>query len=52
MSGVDLPSAVSFLQRWEPDGPWLLTAIKPDSREIETRRFTDPDEMLAWLQRH
>jgi hypothetical protein len=52
MNGVDLPSAVSFLQRWEPDGPWLLTAIKPDSREIETRRFTDPDEVLAWLQRH
>ena len=47
MSGADLQSAISFLQRWEADGPWLLTAIKPDSREIDTKRFTDPDQMLA-----
>jgi hypothetical protein len=47
----DLDLAVSFLERWEPDGPWLLTAIEPDSGRIETRRFDDPEPMRVWLAR-
>jgi hypothetical protein len=48
----DVNLAVAFLDRWEPDGPWLITAIKPDSRAIETRRFDDPEPMRAWLDHH
>jgi hypothetical protein len=48
----DLDLAVAFLDQWEPDGPWLLSAIKPDSRAIETQRFDDPEKMRIWLGRH
>ena len=48
----DLDLAVQFLDQWEPDGPWLLTAIHPDSRAIETQRFDDPTLMRSWLERH
>ena len=33
-------SAVEFLQKLRADGPWVLTAIGPDSRVIVTHTFT------------
>ena len=35
----DNAAALDFLQRWRPDGPWLLTAISPDRKGIETKEF-------------
>ncbi len=32
--------AVKFLRLMQPDGPWMLTAIKPDGGGIDTRTFT------------
>jgi hypothetical protein len=34
--------AIDFLRGWEPNGPWSLMAVKPDTKppEIETRTFT------------
>src|SRR5262249_29045069 len=45
-------SAVAFLQQWEPQGPWVLTAIVPDGKQIETRTFS-PNDLLAptrWIE--
>lgn len=52
--GLDKPdtaSAVDFLQRWEPEGPWALTCISPDRKGIETRTFhpSDIKELEEWL---
>jgi hypothetical protein len=49
--------AIEFLRRWEPDGPWSLTAIKPDTPppgKIETRTFTPDkaDEAMRWIDTH
>jgi hypothetical protein len=52
MINGDIDLAVRFLDQWEPDGPWLLTAIEPDTRAIETRRFDDAAAMRGWLGRH
>lgn len=49
----DTGAAVSFLTRWAPGGPWVLTAIVPDGK-TETRTFT-PDSikgMREWLDQH
>jgi len=43
---VGAEAAIAFLQSWEPDGPWLLTAIEPDSGKIQTRPFSDANS--AW----
>jgi hypothetical protein len=31
--------AIDFLQHWEPNGLWVLTAIDPETKHIETRTF-------------
>ncbi len=43
--------SVSFLQAFRPTGYWVLTAIKPDKKGIETRSFATAEEQeaLAWL---
>jgi hypothetical protein len=46
----DSAQAVDFLWQWTPEGPWLLSAIVPDSRIIETREFTDPDAAFEWIE--
>ncbi len=46
--------AEAFLKRWNPEGPWVLVAIDPDKRAIDTRSF-GPDSMTTlhnWLSRH
>ena len=32
-------AAVAFLRKFETDGPWTLTAIRPDRKAIDTRTF-------------
>lgn len=47
----DNQAVSDFLQRWSPGGPWLLTAIQPDRKAIETRTFHPGDEraLSDWL---
>ena len=44
--------SVDFLQRWQPGGPWVLTAISTDKKGIETRTLRDRTLVMAWLQKH
>lgn len=46
--------SVEFLKRWTPIGPWVLTAIDPDKKAIDTATFSLPEEeaMLDWLRMH
>ncbi|MEN6427199.1 MAG: DUF5906 domain-containing protein [Phycisphaerales bacterium] len=44
--------SVDFLQRWCPGGQHVLTAISVDKKQIETRTFRDPAEVLKWLGQH
>lgn len=46
--------ALDFLRRWRAGGPWVLTAIAPDRKFIETRTFTGEDEAAcaAWVAGH
>jgi len=37
----DFDVAVSFLQRWSPGGPWVLTAINPGGKAIRTLAFVE-----------
>ena len=49
----DTQRAVSFLRDFHPDRIWLLTAIDPDSKRIESESFT-PDQLHAasqWIQK-
>lgn len=45
------PAALEFLRRYEPDGPWVLTAIQPDRKAISTRTFHvgEEDAMGRWI---
>ena len=44
--------SIEFLQAFRPTGFWVLTAITPDKKSIETRSFasTEPNETIAWLR--
>lgn len=41
--------AVRFLELFRPGGPWVLTAISVDQKNIETETFTDPAAAHAWI---
>lgn len=43
--------SIEFLQAFRPTGFWVLTAITPDKKSIETRSFavSEVKETLAWL---
>jgi hypothetical protein len=45
-------AALNFLHRWLPGGPWVLTAIAVDKKEIETRTFQLGEDapMMEWLR--
>ena len=45
-------AAIDFLKRWRPEGSWVLTAIRPDKKGIETKTFWPKDEkaLHSWLQ--
>jgi len=48
----DNAAAVAFLERYAPDGGWVLTCIQPDRKGIETRTFgpSTKDELNKWLE--
>lgn len=48
---TDTAAAVSFLQRFHPDGPWSLTAISPDKKVIQTATFNPGQESACcqWI---
>lgn len=47
----DTRAAISFLQRWCPEGPWVLTGIVPDGK-IETATFnaTAWPDAAQWIE--
>lgn len=49
----DTKVAVEFLQKWSPEGPWVLTAIIPDGL-TETVTFTADKwtDAAAWIEGH
>lgn len=42
---------LDFLQKWSADGPWVLTAIHPDRKSIETKTFdlATASDMAKWI---
>lgn len=50
----EYPKSVEFLQRWNPQGPWVVTAIDPDKKGIDTRTFAaaEVDQLIEWLKNH
>ncbi len=44
-------AAIDFLRRWAPEGPWVLTAIRADSKAITTATFRPEGEvsLSKWL---
>lgn len=51
MKSPDTGAALNFLQHWEPEGPWVITAIVPDG-PTETRTWMPGDEaaLKKWLK--
>jgi len=51
-TGTD--AALDFMQRWAPEGPWALTAIRPDKKQVHGRLFTKEQfsEMGKWIKEH
>ena len=61
MADIELPqpdtaAAVAFLRLFEPEGPWVLTAIAPDRKAAApaTATFWPNDEaaLARWLEQH
>lgn len=50
----DNNAALEFLRLFEPEGPWILTAIRPDPKVIQTRTFWPGDDsaLRGWLNDH
>src|ERR1700748_2054519 len=45
-------AAIDFLRKMYPEGPWVVTAIQPDRKHIDTKTF-DPstaDASDSWLK--
>jgi hypothetical protein len=47
----DTEAAIKFLQMFEPEGPWVLTAIPPHRKGIKTSTFcpSSIDVLRGWL---
>jgi hypothetical protein len=45
-------AALDFFKKMYPDGPWVLTAIRPNPKSIETRTFSPNSEgaCLDWMK--
>lgn len=55
MSNPIIPNyqeAIDFLKKWNPNGPWVITAIDPNKKGIDTGSFVaaDPETCRLWLQ--
>jgi len=53
----DYQHSIDFLQRWRPDGPWVLIATDPERKElpvVQTFTSQDPEEdnALRFLERY
>ena len=50
----DNKAALEFLVHWTPEGPWVLTAIKPNREGITTRTFRPGQEkqLDKWLDEY
>lgn len=50
----DNQAALDFLRRWAPGGPWVLTAIRPDRKSVDTKTFSPANEgdLNGWLERY
>jgi hypothetical protein len=46
---TDHGRSVEFLQKFHPGGMWVLTAIHPDQKRIETDTFGESGAAMAWL---
>lgn len=48
----DTKQSIDFLQHWAPDGPWVLTSIRPDAGKTQTETFTgkDIDALTKWIE--
>lgn len=47
-------ASLDFLQKWNPDGPWILTSIQTDRKGINTTTFRPSEEkdLLNWLEKY
>ena len=50
MLNPDIDASVDFLQ-WRGE-PWVLTAITPDKKRIETRTLSDVESVRVWLDKY
>lgn len=41
-----------FLASWCKNGPWILTAIHPATRQIHTQQFNTLNGIQTWIQEH
>lgn len=50
----DTAAALEFLHRWASSGPWVLTAVHPDRKGIQTRTFYpgSEQELRDWINEH
>lgn len=49
----NITEAISFLKDWRKAGPWVLTAILPDRKGIETQTFkaSETKQLRAWIKK-
>ncbi len=50
----DYDASISFCRMLYPEGPWVITAIHPESKAVATRTFGPGEEaaLRAWLSAH
>lgn len=46
----DTGQAVAFLEQWNPNGPWTLTAITPDVEGTQTKTFDISEDARMWIE--
>jgi hypothetical protein len=42
--------AVAFLRNWNSSGPWVLTAVNPESRKVAGQTFTNLEDVASWVE--
>lgn len=44
--------SIEFLKKWNPEGPWVITAIDPNKRGIETASFAAAEDKACelWME--
>lgn len=48
----DVKASVDFFKRWRPEGPWVITAIKPEQTGLESETYGPGEEgaLAAWIE--